>query len=41
MAKLIVRKYGKRKDHLTVVDCIQTISRKGSATKNPSTSPKK
>jgi ribosome maturation factor RimP len=40
IAKLIVRKYGKRKDHLTVEDCIN-VSRRQSAGRSTSKSPKK
>lgn len=40
-AKLIVRKYGKRKDHLTVEDCVNTVGRKQSAGRSTSKSPKK
>jgi hypothetical protein len=41
IAKLIVRKYGKRKDHLTASDCINTVARKSSAGRSTSKSPKK
>lgn len=41
IAKLIVRKYGKRKDHLTVDDCISTVGRRQSAGRSTSKSPKK
>ena len=41
MAKMIVRKYGKRKDHLSSEDCLQTVGRRNSAGRSTSKSPKK
>jgi hypothetical protein len=41
VAKAIVRKYGKRKDHLTAGDCVATVARRNSGGRSTSKSPKK
>jgi len=41
VAKAIVRKYGKRKDHLTTADVLATVARRNSAARSTSKSPKK